>query len=226
MELGAVQYSVAACGPWMSTACGFSPATEMSTAVDAPDAGTLVSVAAPASASTTAACGTSRSGEELVSDRTRHPDPSGGGMLGFALQILITQRSQVQILPPLQVKLQVRGPFSLRGGRASGVDVRRMYAPSAAGQGRTGPDSGVRWTRSRRQSDPRRCGNRSRNPDGCLESRRHRHVRREGTPMCQAALASSSFAHPSLLSRSPNRQRRLKRVGVRWRRARQPGSVA
>ena len=32
---------------------------------------------------------------------------------------LITQRSQVQILPPLQVKLQVRGPFSLRGGRAS-----------------------------------------------------------------------------------------------------------
>ena len=160
---------------------------------------------------------------------------------------LITQRSQVQILPPLQVKsqvsnlepfglavaredsagnLRVRGPFSLRGGRASGVDVRRMYAPSAAGQGRTGPDSGVRWTRSRRQSDPRRCGNRSRNPDGCLESRHHRHVCREGTPMCQAALASSSFAHPSLLSRCPNRQRRLKRVGVRWRRARQPGSVA
>ena len=88
MELGAVQYSVAACGLWMSTACGFSPATEMSTAVDAPDAGTLVSVAAPASASTTAACGTSRSGEELVSDRTRHPDASGGGMLGFALQVL------------------------------------------------------------------------------------------------------------------------------------------
>src|SRR5665648_1300620 len=55
----------------------------------------------------------------------------GGGASG-----LITQRSQVQILPPLQVKSQFRGPFSLRGWRASGVDVRRMWAPSAAGQGR------------------------------------------------------------------------------------------
>ena len=40
----------------------------------------------------------------------------GGGASG-----LITQRSQVQILPPLQVKSQVRGPFSPRGGRASDV---------------------------------------------------------------------------------------------------------
>src|SRR5665647_2781041 len=107
---------------------------------------------------------------------------------------LITQRSQVQILPPLQVKVQVRGPFDLRIEGAFGVDVRRMYAPSAAGRGRTGPDSGVRWTRSRRQSDPRRCGNRSRNPDGCLESRRHRHVRRtpESGPVrpCPAALGA------------------------------------
>src|SRR5665648_292836 len=70
---------------------------------------------------------------------------------------LITQRSQVQILPPLQVKsqvsnlepfglavaredsagnLRVRGPFSLRGGRASGVEVRRIYAESVSGRRR------------------------------------------------------------------------------------------
>src|SRR5665648_245266 len=86
---------------------------------------------------------------------------------------LITQRSQVQILPPLQVKVQVsnlepfglavaredsagnlrvRGPFSLRGGRASGVDVRRMYAvvvgepPQTAANGGGTPHPG-RWHR-------------------------------------------------------------------------------
>src|SRR5450756_3051137 len=41
---------------------------------------------------------------------------------------LITQRSQVQILPPLQVKSQVRGPFSPRGGRASCVRDRTVTA--------------------------------------------------------------------------------------------------
>jgi len=59
---------------------------------------------------------------------------------------LITQRSQVQILPPLQVKVQVRGPFSLRGGRASGVDVRRMYAVVVAGRRRMGADRGSLWS--------------------------------------------------------------------------------
>src|SRR5665648_691764 len=50
---------------------------------------------------------------------------------------LITQRSQVQILPPLQVKVQVRGPFSLRGGRASDVlDCVRYAEPP-----------GCRWRR-------------------------------------------------------------------------------
>jgi len=76
---------------------------------------------------------------------------------------LITQRSQVQILPPLQVKsqvsnlepfglavaredsagnLRVRGPFDLRIEGAFGVDVRRMWAEGVAGRGRTGPDLG------------------------------------------------------------------------------------
>ena len=41
---------------------------------------------------------------------------------------LITQRSQVQILPPLQVKSQVRGPFDLRIGRASELSVCSWYA--------------------------------------------------------------------------------------------------
>src|SRR5665648_79916 len=54
--------------------------------------------------------------------------------------LLITQRSQVQILPPLQVKVQVRGPFSLRGGRASGVVVNGWSTWFAAGRGRTGTD--------------------------------------------------------------------------------------
>ena len=44
---------------------------------------------------------------------------------------LITQRSQVQILSPLQVRQQVRGPFSLRGGRASGVVVNGWSACQA-----------------------------------------------------------------------------------------------
>src|SRR5665648_966080 len=51
--------------------------------------------------------------------------------------LLITQRSQVQILPPLQVKVQVRGPFSLRGGRASGVVVNGWSTWLATGRGRT-----------------------------------------------------------------------------------------
>src|SRR5665648_784963 len=71
---------------------------------------------------------------------------------------LITQRSQVQILPPLQVKLQVsnlesfglavaredsagnlrvRGPFSLRGGRASCVVVNGWSTWRAAEPART-----------------------------------------------------------------------------------------
>src|SRR5665647_725173 len=77
---------------------------------------------------------------------------------------LITQRSQVQILPPLQVKsqvsnlepfglavaredsagnLRVRGPFSLRGGRASGVRDRTVTANAATGRGWMWVDSGV-----------------------------------------------------------------------------------
>src|SRR5665648_416190 len=76
---------------------------------------------------------------------------------------LITQRSQVQILPPLQVKVQVsnlepfglavaredsagnlrvRGPFDLRIEGAFGVDVRRMYAVVVAGWRRTGASPG------------------------------------------------------------------------------------
>ena len=55
---------------------------------------------------------------------------------------LITQRSQVQILSPLPTLVQVRGPFSPRGGRASGVDVRTSYAPVAAGRGRMLVDTG------------------------------------------------------------------------------------
>ena len=57
---------------------------------------------------------------------------------------LITQRSQVQILPPLQVKSQVRGLFSLRGGRASGVAVNGWSTWLAAGWRRIGADVGVR----------------------------------------------------------------------------------
>src|SRR5665648_202840 len=82
---------------------------------------------------------------------------------------LITQRSQVQILPPLQVKsqvsnlepfglavaredsagnLRVRGPFSLRGGRASGVDVNEMSTRAASGRGRIGADRGGGFQRT------------------------------------------------------------------------------
>src|SRR5665648_434692 len=78
--------------------------------------------------------------------------------------LLITQRSQVQILPPLQVKsqvsnlepfglavaredsagnLRVRGPFSPRGGRASGVRDRTVTADAATGCGWMWVDSGV-----------------------------------------------------------------------------------
>src|SRR5665647_3115304 len=57
--------------------------------------------------------------------------------------LLITQRSQVQILPPLQVKMQVRGPFSLRGGRASGVRDRTVTANAATGCVWMWVDSGV-----------------------------------------------------------------------------------
>src|SRR5450756_2180762 len=56
---------------------------------------------------------------------------------------LITQRSQVQILPPLQVKSQVRGPFSPRGGRASCVRDRTVTANPATGCGWMWVDSGV-----------------------------------------------------------------------------------
>jgi len=42
--------------------------------------------------------------------------------------LLITQRSQVQILPPLQVKVQVRGPFDLRIGGAFVALVCSWYA--------------------------------------------------------------------------------------------------
>jgi len=82
----------------------------------------------------------------------RWRDPSAGH--GTQPQ---TQRSQVQILPPLQVKLQVRVPFSLRGGRASVVVVNGWSTWHAARRRRTGPDSGVRWTRSRRQLGPAGC---------------------------------------------------------------------
>src|SRR5450756_142674 len=70
---------------------------------------------------------------------------------------LITQRSQVQILPPLQVKLQVRGPFSVRGGRASDVDVNEMSTPCAPGRPRTRADrdgKDARWRAVRYSSRP------------------------------------------------------------------------
>src|SRR5665647_3960773 len=76
---------------------------------------------------------------------------------------LITQRSQVQILPPLQVKsqvsnlepfglavaredsagnLRVRGPFSPRGGRASLVVVSSLSADGVYGSAWTPVDVG------------------------------------------------------------------------------------
>src|SRR5450756_2485719 len=69
---------------------------------------------------------------------TSGPDGMGGPYCspGGGASGLITQRSQVQILPPLQVKLQVRGPFSLRGGRASGVVVNGWSTWLAAEQRR------------------------------------------------------------------------------------------
>src|SRR5450756_946196 len=55
---------------------------------------------------------------------------------------LITQRSQVQILSPLPVRPQVRGPFALRSGRASFVHVGRMWADVVGGRGRMWVDTG------------------------------------------------------------------------------------
>src|SRR5674476_1139263 len=55
---------------------------------------------------------------------------------------LITQRSQVQILPPLQVKVQVSGPLDREIERAADVDVRRMYAAAAAGHRQMWADPG------------------------------------------------------------------------------------
>ncbi len=46
-----------------------------------------------------------------------------GEVFGEAVKGLITQRSQVQILPPLPVKRQLRGPFVDKGGRAFDVVV-------------------------------------------------------------------------------------------------------
>src|SRR5665648_212849 len=66
----------------------------------------------------------------------RYP-PEGSGMR------LITQRSQVQILPPLQVKVQVRGPFDLRIEGASGVRDRTVTANAATGCGWMWVDSGI-----------------------------------------------------------------------------------
>jgi hypothetical protein len=55
---------------------------------------------------------------------------------------LITQRSQVQILSPLPTSVQVRGPFALRSGRASGVVVNGWSTWLAAGRGRISVDTG------------------------------------------------------------------------------------
>src|SRR5665647_1809077 len=83
--------------------------------------------------------------------------------------LLITQRSQVQILPPLQVKVQVRGPFDLRIEGASGVRDRTVTADAATGCGWIWVDSGVLGGHLRRYgagylSRPsparRRCGDR------------------------------------------------------------------
>src|SRR5450756_415883 len=49
---------------------------------------------------------------------------------------LITQRSQVQILSPLPTLVQVRDPFALRSGRASGVVVNGWSTFLAPGRGR------------------------------------------------------------------------------------------
>jgi hypothetical protein len=48
---------------------------------------------------------------------------------------MITQRSQVQVLSPLRVKVQVRGPFALRIAEASGVRDRMVTANAATGCG-------------------------------------------------------------------------------------------
>ena len=56
---------------------------------------------------------------------------------------LITQRSEVQILPSLLINMQVRGTFASDGGRASGVGVNTMIADIAAKVPRGGLASGV-----------------------------------------------------------------------------------
>src|SRR5665647_377899 len=61
---------------------------------------------------------------------------------------LITQRSQVQILPPPQVKSQVRGPFDLRIEGASGVRDRTVTADAPTGCGWMWVHSGVLGGRS------------------------------------------------------------------------------
>jgi len=55
---------------------------------------------------------------------------------------LRTQRSQVQILSPLPMNDQVRGPFALRSGRVSFVHVGRMWADVGGGRGRMSMDTG------------------------------------------------------------------------------------
>jgi len=57
---------------------------------------------------------------------------------------LITQRSQVQILSPLPVRQQVRGPFALRSGRVSFVRDRVVTADLASGSWRKSADTGGR----------------------------------------------------------------------------------
>ena len=69
---------------------------------------------------------------------------------------LITQRSEVQILPPLHVKYQVRGPFSLRGGSASGVGVNEMSTGRAAERVRTTENTGGAGAHRTRDPPPPR----------------------------------------------------------------------
>jgi len=57
---------------------------------------------------------------------------------------LVTQRSQVQVLSPLPVKSQVRGPFALRSGRASFVRDRVVTADLASRRWRKSADTGGR----------------------------------------------------------------------------------
>ena len=78
---------------------------------------------------------------------------------------LITQRSQVQILSPLPTNDQVRGPFSLTGGRAFGVRVNEMSTGFAPGRGRTRAITGGDAMASRRFGPT--VGQRGRRRRGC-----------------------------------------------------------